>query len=252
MDVDGRRLYYAHHRASSDTRPSLILIHGAGGSHLDWPAELRRLGSYPVLIPDLPGHGRSLGSTRSSIEAYATLLDKWIGRLSMKDIVLLGHSMGGAIVLQQALQRAAPIRGIVVVASGARLRVADNILRGINERFPETVAALADAYWGPEAPADAIQTSRQRMHDAGRDLISADFSITDAFDVMGRLNAIRVPTLVIVGDRDRLTPPKYARYLAQNIPDARLHIIPGAQHMVHLQQPHLVARHVTDFLDRIA
>jgi pimeloyl-ACP methyl ester carboxylesterase len=188
----------------------------------------------------------------SSIEAYAAVLDEWIRYLSLEDVVLLGHSMGGAVVLAQALRRTSPIRGIVMIASGARLRVAEDILRRIKEHFLETVAALADAYWGPDAPAEAIQISRQRMQDAGSDLIYADLSVTDAFDVTGRLDVIQDPTLIIGGDRDLLTPPKYASYLARHIPNTDLHIIADAFHMVHHQQPRAVALIVRNFLDHLS
>lgn len=251
IDVAGYPLFYARHRADRNKRPVVILIHGAGSSHLDWPAELRRLPRTTILVPDLPGHGRSGHASLSSVEAYARVMEEWIQALSQDSVVLLGHSMGGAIVLTLALRHVAPIRGIVLLASGARLRVADAILQGLKDDFETTVDWLVTAYWGPDAPADSLALSRRRLMAAGPDVLYADFRAADAFDVMNRLPDIRMPALVMAGREDNLTPPKYAQFMAEHIPDAELLLVPDAHHMLHLQQPALVARAVERFLNRV-
>jgi pimeloyl-ACP methyl ester carboxylesterase len=75
-----------------------------------------------------------------------------------------------------------------------------------------------------------------------------DYAACNAFDVMDRLGEISAPTLVIGGTADQMTPPKHATFLADKIPGARLAMIEGAGHMVMLEQPELVARHVEQFL----
>lgn len=252
MNVAGHQIFFAQHPADANWRPHLVMIHGAGGSHLDWPVDLRRLPRTSVMIPDLPGHGRSRGTSLSSIDAYATVVEQWLDALSLENAVLLGHSMGGAIVLTIALRRSPPISGIIILASGARLRVSHAILKGLDEDFPAVIDALLTGYWGPEAPPDALAASRKRLQSAGRDLLRADFRVTNEFDVMSRLDKIQTPALVIGGERDRLTPPKYARYLAQKMPDAELLIVPGTHHMLHHQQPAVVAQAVSRFLDSLA
>ena len=94
-----------------------------------------------------------------------------------------------------------------------------------------------------------------RPDDVTRDILSTrpetfltDFAACDAFDIRGRLGEIRLPTLVIGGDRDRLTPLRYAEYLATNIPGAVLKILPGAGHMVALERATEVNDVLTSFL----
>jgi pimeloyl-ACP methyl ester carboxylesterase len=76
-----------------------------------------------------------------------------------------------------------------------------------------------------------------------------DLIACDRFDVMERLEKIDVPTLVIAGAADQLTPPKYAHYITKHISNARLTLLEGAGHMVMLEQPEKVAQAVQDFLD---
>ena len=251
LTVAGQSLYFAHHRARSESETQLILIHGAGGSHLDWPAELRRLPRSTVLIPDLPGHGRSSPPLLAGIADYASLIRQWIDELSLPQVVLVGHSMGGAIVLQLALQATRATCGIVLLATGARLRVADAILEGIGTEFEATVDNLLHAYWGPDAPPEVMANSRRRLHEAGPARLLNDFRATDAFDIMGQLDDIAIPALIVTGEHDPLTPPKYARYLAEHIEAAELRILPGAYHMVHHQRAADVARFINGFVTRV-
>src|SRR5574341_24760 len=90
-------LYYAKNAHFETAKPPLILIHGAGSSHLDWPPELRRMKNYNVLALDLPGHGRSDEQGRTRIEDYAVAVLAFMDAFTLDRAVLVGHSMGGAI-----------------------------------------------------------------------------------------------------------------------------------------------------------
>ena len=76
----------------------MVFIHGAGGSHLDWSAEWRRLPQANALLLDLPGHGKSSGDGRESIQHYAEDIIKFLDALDLQQVIVAGHSMGGAIV----------------------------------------------------------------------------------------------------------------------------------------------------------
>ncbi len=77
----------------------LLLIHGAGGDHLVWPKEIQRLPGTAVYNLDLPGHGRSAGAGRSSVDDYADVVQEFMELLALQDVTIVGHSMGGAIAL---------------------------------------------------------------------------------------------------------------------------------------------------------
>jgi len=241
---------YAVH-ADPGARHALILIHGAGESRLVWPGALRRLPGAVVYALDLPGHGRSRGRGRSSIAEYAAVVVNWMAAIGLPRAVWVGHSMGGAIAQWAALHHPERVTGLVLVATGARLRVSPQILEGLRADFPRTVDLIVEWSWGISPPAHLVEKSRRMLSAADPEVVEGDYRACDAFDVMGRLGEIRAPTLVIGGTADRMTPIKYAEYLAAHIPGAQLVRIEGAGHMVMLEQPEAVAEAVRAFLHRL-
>ncbi len=243
-------VFYTLSQGAADC-PTLVLIHGAGGSRLHWPGELRRLTGATVYTLDLPGHGRSEEQGCDTISDYANVIAAFLDAVEVERAVVAGHSMGGAIAQTLALDFASRVAGLVLVGSGARLRVAPAILESIQSDFEGTAALITRFAWSTDAPPALIKLGRQAILETGPDVLLDDFAACDNFDAMERLAEIRTPTLVIVGSADHLTPPKYARFLIDHIPNAQLTLIEGAGHMVMLEQPAKVAQAVTEFLDTV-
>ena len=122
--VYGDLFYAISHRQEPTTAPPLVLVHGAGGTHLLWPAALRRLAETSVYALDLPGHGRSEGSAQPRIDRYAEAVDDFLQTIGLHQAVIAGHSMGGAVALQLGLDYPGRIAGLVLIATGPRLPVA--------------------------------------------------------------------------------------------------------------------------------
>ena len=134
--VTGEKLHYQfRHEIRQADGPPLVLVHGAGGNLMHWPGELRRLPGHTVYALDLPGHGKSGGAGRAEIGAYAEVVRGFAEALGLVPFVLAGHSMGGAIALEFALRYPARLAGLILVGTGARLRVAPEILAGIQDDF---------------------------------------------------------------------------------------------------------------------
>jgi len=249
-DLGRERIFYALHRPreTSGKAPALVCVHGAGGSHLNWPAEIRRLPGSAVYALDLPGHGRSTGTGRQTIGEYAAALVSFLDVLKLPDAVIAGHSMGSAVALEMTLSHPGRIRGLVLVGSGARLRVAPAILQGILKDFEGALELISDWAYGPDAPADLKHLGQQLMSGTSSKVMHGDFLACDAFDVMDRLGEVDVPTLIITGTADRLTPVKYANFLAQNMPSAELLLVENGGHMVMLERPQEVGAAVSHFV----
>ena len=197
---------------------------------------------------DLPGHGCSGGEGRQTISGYADFFVRFIASLGLERVIPVGHSMGGAIALDLALQHPEGLAGLVLVATGARLRVLPAILEGLESNFEATVEAICGYAYGSEADERLVRLSREEMVAAGPQLLRRDFLACDRFDVMDCLGEIHLPTLIICGDEDRLTPLKYSQFLADHIQGAALVTIPEAGHMVMLERPKEVNEAIVGFL----
>jgi pimeloyl-ACP methyl ester carboxylesterase len=246
-------LFYTRRPWLPDKRQlSLLLVHGAGGSHLDWPAQLRQMAGATVYGLDLPGHGRSGKPGHGSIETYAAVVLAFVDRLELENVIVAGHSMGGAIALTLALQRPSWLTGLILVGTGARLRVADAILSQILPHFEMAVDHVTRLYWAETTSPALVEAGRQALRQNEPEILYGDYLACNTFDVLGRLGEIETPALVISGTVDPLTPVKYGRYLADQIPDSRFVILEGAAHMMALEQPEAVATAVQSFLEEMA
>ncbi len=244
----GRKLWYAQHGKEARPLP-LVLIHGAGGSHLDWPPALRRIVSDATctLAPDLPGHGRSDPPGRDSVGDYARDIAAWLEAMDISQAVFCGQSMGGAIAQTLALDRPDLVRALVLIATGARLPVSSTLIESLAEDPDAAYDRIAANLYQDE---NARQRARAWLDQVAPEVMIGDLRASDAFDARGRLGAIRAPALVIHGTADQTTPLKFGEYLAEHIPHAQMTTIEGAGHMVSLQRPAAVAEAVARFLER--
>jgi pimeloyl-ACP methyl ester carboxylesterase len=249
------QIYYTVSAASFDPRrqgPPLVLLHGAGGTHLHWPAQLRHLKSAQVYSIDLPGHGHSEGVGRQSVAAYAEAIVTWMGECALEKAVLTGSSMGGAIALWIALTRPERVVGLVLVGTGARLRVAEELLEGtsLEGNFSRAVNQIIDWSFARDTPRSLKETAARRMRQTRFTVLHGDFLACDGFDVISELGKIRGPALIICGQEDRMTPMKYSRFLAERLADAELVEVPQAGHMVMLEQPVCVTESIRAFVQK--
>lgn len=232
--------------------PPLVLVHGAGGNLMHWPGELRRLPGRTVYGVDLPGHGKSGGAGRSEIGAYTEDLHAWTAALHLSAFVLAGHSMGGAIAQEFALRYPARLAGLILVGTGARLRVAPQVLEGVLQDYTATARLIAERTHGPGADPNLLRLYVRRLQEVSPAVLHGDFIACDQFDRRADVARIDCPTLIICGDADVMTPVKYSRYLQEQIARSELLVLPGAGHMVMLERPVEVVAACAAFQQRLA
>jgi pimeloyl-ACP methyl ester carboxylesterase len=238
-------LWYANHRQPDATTPPLLLIHGAGASHLDYPAQLRRLNS---IAPDLPGHGKSAGSGRRTISDYAADMVALLDALHIEKAIVAGHSMGGAIALTMALDFPMRVQGLVLFATAAKLPVSEAILKGIQTDYRAALQLIVKWSWAKSVPPELHEHRVNYLLQTPAAITYADFVACSTFDVTARLPEIAQPTLIIAGTADKMALPDWTQSLAAAIPTSELQLIEGAGHMVTLEQPDVVAELVGAWL----
>lgn len=244
--------FYNYSSLEGETFP-LVLIHGAGGTHLSWPPKTRRIPGYRIIAPDLPGHGKSAGRGHQHIQSYARGILDMLEELNINRTAFVGHSMGGLIALSLALDAPERVAAIGLISTGARLGVNPEILENADSptTFHKAVNTLASGFFTPQAdPAIARQVEAELLNNRPS-VFHGDLLACDSFDAMERVHEIACPTFVCCGADDQLAPPRYSQFLANIIPNASLTIIPGAAHMVMLEQPEAFNQALESFLARV-
>lgn len=232
--------------------PPIILIHGASSCHETWIEQWHFLrNTNHVIIPDLPGHNNSCGEGFNRIESYAEAVHELIKKLSIGKFVLAGHSMGGAIAQLFALTHPQMLKGLILVSTGARLRVAQSIFKAIDENFSSFAELSANFSVFPAADERIKKRIVELIQKCKPAVARKDFEACDNFDIMDRVSGIKSPTLIICGDMDMVTPLKYSQYLHGKIENASLEIIKNAGHIVMLEKPGEVNRAIANFLKNI-
>jgi pimeloyl-ACP methyl ester carboxylesterase len=246
-------IYFFNNQKEISNLPPVVLIHGAGGTHLHWPAEIRRLTEYRVFALDLPGHGKSGGRGLQTIEAYAQSVLEWLEAMGIFRAVFVGHSMGGAIALTIARENPERVIALGLIATGARLRVAPDLLENSmnSATFPVVLDTITSWAFSEEADPRLISLASKRMSEIRPSVFRGDFLACDAFNLLDTVSDIRIPSLVLCGQDDKLTPVRFSQYLADNIRGAQLVIIPKAGHMVMLEHPQSVTSALTEFLGKL-
>jgi len=246
-------MYSFSHGTENFTRPPIVLIHGAGGMHLHWPPQTRYLSGQRTYAPDLPGHGRSNHAGKNTIADYARAIIDFLDEFELPSAIIAGHSMGGAIALSLALDYPERVLGLCLVASGARLRVDPELLNGIahTETIPSTLQRINELEFGPDVNPRMKELALQRMREIDPQVLHADFMACDTFNVSARLGEINLPTLILCGTDDLLTPLTFSEYLRDHITGAQLIPFERAGHMLMLEQPELFTTALEEFANTL-
>lgn len=229
-----------------ETLRPVVLVHHAAGGASDWRELRERLEPrLRVWAPDFPGHGERLDEPPlQTLEAMVEWLATGMRREALCHAVVAGHSMGGAVALLLALQHPELVGGLVLVSTGARLRVSRALLQLVREHFSELPQRMVSLGFSPSADPEVVRRWVEGPWPATSAAAVADFAACDGFDVRARLAEVRVPVVVMVGEDDVMTPPKLSRELAAGIPGARLRAFPRCGHLLLWERPADLAEEV--------
>lgn len=235
-------------------KPTVLCLHGFSNTGACWAPVIERLPlSYRALAPDLRGHGGNAGREPVDLESVLGDLEALIP-LEPDPFLLCGYSQGGRIALHLAIDRPDRVRRLVLIGASPGIadaderqerRVADELLA--SEIEGESIAQFAERWertpvlagLSPELAAIA-RTDRLRNDPRGLARALRGLGAGALPSLWDRLDELTMPVTLLVGEDDRKFA-EIALAMAERIPAARVEIVPGAGHQVHLQRPDVVA-----------
>lgn len=268
FEIDGRRVYCGTGGTPwREERPMAVLLHGAGCDHTVWALQARSLAQHGwnVAAPDLPGHGSS-----DDVDGISTIGDyaAWTADFALtaakkggsEELALVGHSMGACIAVDAAARLNGPTNRVALIGAGETLRVnpgllADTLKRPLNaHRFIAAFGHGTGAHFGgAESPGLWMLGATMALLDRCEpQVLHRDFAACNEWEGKDSAPGVNCPTLVVSGAKDRMTPPRAGRALADRIGDgngrADFITVTDAGHMLMAEAPGAVTRCLRRFL----
>lgn len=266
LKIQGQDAYcYTGGKAFNPELPTVVFIHGAQNDHSVWSLQTRYFAhhGFGVLAVDLPGHGRSKGAPLTSVEAMADWLLAVLDAAGVRQAALVGHSMGSLIALETAFRAPERVAKLALVGTAYPMKVSDMLLdASLND---EQTAIDMVNIWShtsiahkPSCPAPGFyvmggsQRLMQRISAQNpAKVFHTDFSACNAYaNGEAAAQSITCPTLLLLGKRDMMTPPKATATLAKAIAQCRVEQIEHCGHSLMAEQPDAVLDALFGFVRR--
>jgi pimeloyl-ACP methyl ester carboxylesterase len=234
--------------------PPVILVHRAGGASTEWePVRAileQRLVGFTIEAVDLPGRRGGEAHPRSVPVMAEHVVDRVI-ELDRGPAVLAGHSMGGAVCMQAALDFPGWVSGLVLVASSPDLRLARQVALAIEDGRALAGQDLEAQMLSPSHDAAARGRILDAMARLPASVLRADLEAAAGLDLRGRLDGVGVPVAIVSGRHDRLISTRKASILRGSLEGSSLRIVDRAGHMLVLEAPEVVADEIMTLVDRV-
>lgn len=244
---------YQENNVDSTAPTSLVFIHGAGSSHLGFPATFRYGTAFHTLALDLPDHGRSQPKGLSTIPDYAVELEHFLTALGLQHVVLVGHSMGAAIALQLALQQPGWCAGLVLMAYAPPPFLDQNELFDVNsDPLSERVLTVFKEKLFGSIADPVLRTRLSRpLEQIDQAVLRNDLHITRCYQPPFPDRKISIPLLYLVGQDDPFLNPHAQQALLAHFANPLVSILPQAGHLLMWETPALVWDDLQDFLQSL-
>jgi pimeloyl-ACP methyl ester carboxylesterase len=249
LTVNGKDVFVATGgREFDNSLPAAVLIHGAGFDHSAWAMHSRWFAhhGFSVLAPDLPGHGRSQGPPLKTIAEMADWTTALLDAAGATTAHLIGHSMGSLIALETAARHPARVSALGLIGTSSAMTVGPDLLKAAEANDDAAIDMVSiwglgfDAEIGGSlAPGLWMHGGAQRvLQHCAPGVLFTDLSACNSYqDALAAGAKVTVPTTLILGEKDMMTPAKAGKALASAIPHARTVVLEGAGHMMMTEKP---------------
>ncbi len=249
LSVEGNVIFAGTGGRDFDSElPTVVFLHGAGMDHSVWALLARAFASHGsgVLAPDFPGHGHSAGVPLSSIAALADWTAALIEAAGVRAARLVGHSLGSLVALETAARHPERVSALGLIATAAEMRVSDDLVNAAKANDHAAVDMISLWGYGYHATLGGSETpglwmlggAERLLERAQPGVIFADLSACNDYrNALTAAAKVTVPSIVIQGSRDLITPAKGSKAIAAAIPGCRLTVLEGAGHMLMSERP---------------
>lgn len=233
------------YKATGKGKP-VLLTHGAGSSHEFWNNQVNWLDCRAVSIT-LPGHASlPRRDVPTSVEDYTDCVSLIVDELSLDAPTVVGHSMGGAITQNFALEH--NVEKIVLIGTGPRLPVNEDLLENCREDPKSAMDFVLKWSFSPDVDEQVKEEARRVMKSVTGDTLYQDFKACDEFDLTDEIAQIEVPVLIMEGTRDKMTPSNLSQELVETLPNSSHVKVKGSGHMIPLERPSEVSSILNDWI----
>lgn len=245
--------YRDYHGESEGFVFPVILLHGAGGSLLGWPSNLRRLPGQRVFSLDLPGHGHSVQPTCRTMRCLVRGLHHFITDMGFYHVILIGYSLGGALALSYASAYPEQITGLIAISCGDQFEMPEDLVGKLRRPADtrKSIEIFKKTAFHPSFPQAERRALLAPMSKIDPEVLLADFSIGAEFCFNSQIPRLKFPSLFIGGSNDLISPPKSLMRASRYFDKSTVSLIEKAGHMVLYEKNEELGNHVSIFLARV-
>jgi pimeloyl-ACP methyl ester carboxylesterase len=246
LSLKSGELRYRVRPGSSDLW--IVFVHGAGGDSSLFERQFQGIDSrWSLAAPDLPGHGDSAPAGQATVETYRDAVMGLLAALKAPRAVLVGHSMGGGVIIEAQRAAGPRVAGLVFLACGPALPVSPAIFDLIEKDFTAFGVMAGRFICGQGGGGELEMLVRRGLERTGREQTWRDFSICSRYDYLPLLGELRVPALVIANSSDAMVSVKGAAKLARAMKSSVLKVYESTGHMPHWDHADEVNRDIEEF-----
>ena len=256
FEVENKKVFASGASISFDKKKhTIILIHGAGQSHIVWSLTEEYLSNqgYNVFSLDLPGHGNSEGESLNSIEKIADWLEKVITKIGIDELTILGHSQGCLIALEYNYKFSKKVKNLIFVAGSYKLPVNQDLIDLSLSGDMESLNLMMKWGYGHSKqfiggnPLSKILNSTRDI----REILAIDLIACNNYkNGIKAIRRIKCPTLFIFGELDKMMAVDKGKEFAALVPNSKIYIIKNCGHMIMLENAFEMREKVVEFLQK--
>ncbi len=242
--------------------PTVLMLHGIGGGHLAFAPQVETLASsgYRAVAWDMPGYGRSAPIEPYNFKGLAQSCITLIESLQCRDVVLLGHSMGGMVAQEVIARRPDLVNKLILCGTTPSFGKPDGEWQqafiaqrtaplDAGKSMADLAELLVPQMVGPGSLPEGLRLARHCMSQIPASTYRRALEALVTFDRRANLPQINVPTLVLAGEHDRNAPPAAMKKMAHEIPRSTYLEMPGVGHLQNLEAPDEFDALVLNFLE---